>query len=389
MQKSITIPVALQLIADDVGWHNGADERHLGRPARSGLPRMHQPEDYTALNEIGKGLNMKVVCSMVLGEWDKNNVLRGVPHVTWDEKGWDRASGIDMQYAEKCMAAAESGAYLDYALHGLMHGYYDNGRAVTQAQYYPLKYDPEKGVYTKEFGRLSREEFERQIQLFLQIYHSWGFQKKITTFVSPCGTKGTYDDNLPYAQVIRKYGMLYWANSWGAETETVAVEDGVICTKQFGNMPWNAYGIDPAYLDIYIKDGERIPGNGYGVHWTNFIRFNPENNLELVPAWIAYFNRQAEVFGVMLSRDNGFSSSQAVYSRFARMDVGEGRCRIDLSQVDAKDAPGLRREFYVSFRKGLRPQGCIGGTIREYEERKEFVIYEISRTTGSLVDILL
>ena len=105
MKEQIRIPVALQLVVDDVGWHNGADERHLGRPSRSGLPRMHDPLDYEALNEIGRGLNMKILCSLVLGEWDKDNLLRGVPHVTYNEAGWDRASEIDMDYAVRCRDA--------------------------------------------------------------------------------------------------------------------------------------------------------------------------------------------------------------------------------------------------------------------------------------------
>ena len=77
MQDSIRIPVAFCLRVDDVGWHNGADDRYSSRPSRTGIPRKHVPADYRALHELGKALNMKISCSLVLGEWDKDNVLRG------------------------------------------------------------------------------------------------------------------------------------------------------------------------------------------------------------------------------------------------------------------------------------------------------------------------
>ena len=89
-----TIPYAVSIRVDDVGWHNGADDRFVGRPSRSGIPRFHHPSDVQVINEIGKGLGTKILCALVLGDWDIKNRLRGVPHVTWDEAGWDAASNI-------------------------------------------------------------------------------------------------------------------------------------------------------------------------------------------------------------------------------------------------------------------------------------------------------
>lgn len=54
VKDKIKLPVALQIIADDFGWHNGRDGRCSNRPSRSGLPRDHAPEDCTIMNEIGK-----------------------------------------------------------------------------------------------------------------------------------------------------------------------------------------------------------------------------------------------------------------------------------------------------------------------------------------------
>ena len=85
--ENIKIPIAMQLVVDDVGWHHGPDERHLNRPARTGINRDHEVEDYIVLNEIGKKLDMHVLCGFTIGEWDKDNILRGMKHATWESPG--------------------------------------------------------------------------------------------------------------------------------------------------------------------------------------------------------------------------------------------------------------------------------------------------------------
>ena len=76
MKKSIVLPSAIQICVDDVGWFLGSDDRYLGRPSRTGMTRRHVPEDYIALNEVGKAIGQKLICALVLGEWDKDNILR-------------------------------------------------------------------------------------------------------------------------------------------------------------------------------------------------------------------------------------------------------------------------------------------------------------------------
>ena len=90
MKDSIKIPVAFQIRIDDVAWHNGSDDRHMGRPSRTGMPRLHCAMDYPVIHELGKALNMKICCAIVLGEWDKDNILRGENCFSWESETWDR-----------------------------------------------------------------------------------------------------------------------------------------------------------------------------------------------------------------------------------------------------------------------------------------------------------
>ena len=389
MKNNIKIPVALQIRVDDVAWQKGQDERCLRKPSRSGLPRMHHPLDYIILNELGKALDMHIGCSLVLGEWDKDNILRGVPHVTFNEKGWDRASELDMDYCEKCFEALDGGEYLDYTLHGLMHGYYVDDKLLVELQYYPNVYDKEKGCYLKDvYGKLPYDEFRRHIELFLQIYNSWGFKKEILSFASPCGAIGTPQSNADYADIIKEYGMIYWNNGfYEFEHDNMDVVNGVICTQAVEFLPWEAYDIDPRYMPDIMTGNEERPKTDYCSHWTNYIRFNPENNLERLPLWIDYFNRQSEIFGAMLSRNTGFAASQAVYNRFADMKFEDGKCIIDLAEVDKKGAIGLKNEFYVSFKNGTVPSSFDGGVGEVYETKKAFTTYKITRDNSDRVVI--
>jgi hypothetical protein len=99
-EMNLVLPLATHIRIDDVGWIEGRDRRTAGRPSSTGIPRIHHPLDVRVVNEIGKALNTHIHCNMVIGEWDKNNRLRGVPHMTWDESGWDAAGKLDMKLAE-------------------------------------------------------------------------------------------------------------------------------------------------------------------------------------------------------------------------------------------------------------------------------------------------
>ncbi|MBR5314967.1 MAG: hypothetical protein IKU45_06110, partial [Clostridia bacterium] len=68
------IPNAVQITMDDIGWFIGHDNRAKNEPSRTGIPRQHHPLDYRAVNEIGKAIGMKIMCPLVIGEWDKNNL---------------------------------------------------------------------------------------------------------------------------------------------------------------------------------------------------------------------------------------------------------------------------------------------------------------------------
>ena len=197
-KETVIIPAALQLCLDDVGWHDGRDLRTIGQPSRSGLPRDHAPEDYKMLAELGRAIDMKITCPLCIGDWDKNNVLRGEVGITHKPYTWDRASEIDYDYVAKCFAELEGAEYIEYALHGLMHGRYsEKGELIWEREYF-IPTDE-----TQKTSRLDINDFRHRLDLFFEIYNAWGFSQNIKIFVAPCSMQTTNVDMME--ENIKKY----------------------------------------------------------------------------------------------------------------------------------------------------------------------------------------
>lgn len=395
--RTVKIPVALQVVVDDMGWHNGRDDRAGGGPSRSGLPRFHVAEDYRIINEIGRGIDMKIFCPFVIGEWDKDNYLREIPDANPDGEHWDRASEIDMRNTEKCAEELKNSEFIEIGFHGLLHSYYENGKLITETEFTRPYVDEEGKCDFSRSELVSAEEFTKHIDMFKKIYKSWGFTQKIRGFVSPCSVHTAPDESGDFVKVLKDNGFIYWSNYWQKAADSTAVIDGVtFLQKSWLGAGWEVYDFDPMYLiDQGSEEGlasnapEGVINPAMGFHWTNFLRYNPENNMERLPQWIMYFKRQGKIFGQMLARDIAFAASQAVYSRFGKVSVDGNKYTVDLSDVDNKGALGLSDEFYISSRKPFDISSCTGGIMTIYERHSYHTTYKIKRSGDDKVTVML
>ena len=387
--QDIILPTAVTVRVDDVGWFEGADERYTNRPARSGLPRRHVPDDFRVLHEIGRGLNTKILCNLVLGDWDINNRLHGVPNLTWNEAGWDAARTVNANRAhfDEVFDILEGSEHLEYGLHSLEHGYFVDGKHIDGCHFYPRRGRNERGEVVRE--AITPEELDRIFSLFFEIYNDWGFKKKIKVFAAPCGAYGkpTDDFNRALARAMRRHGIGIW--QWGGWPGEAVVEDMIFLRSALGFITWNAFSIDPAYFpNVFTDPRNRGFTPNFIAHLTNFIQFQPEKNFDYVPAWIDYLRRITSPFGALIGRDNEQSASQAVYTTYAKTDTVDGGYRIDLAPVDAVRNEVVEDEFFVSLRERALPT-VTGGKISVHECRPDHVIYKIHRDKGaSAVNIL-
>lgn len=385
--KKLCIPRALQIILDDFGWFYGKNELSDGGPARTGICRDHVEEDYLALNELGRKIGQKIVCGFTLGEWDKDNVLRGMPHATADEKGWDRAAAIDKQKARRFFQIIENSEYIDLAFHGLMHSYWVNGENYGNPREF-YSYDLPSGAVGRRLDYpcvpVSAEYVDSHIEAWFKIYNGWGFTKRVETFISPAGLHRDERYALAYAEKIKKYGFKYWKNGWDGHDIPSAVLDTVIFMSGDAElMDFDALDVNPDALPDF--DADRAV---FAAHWPNFLRLDPKRNFEYLDAWADYFARQAERMGLMLSRDVAFAASQELFRAKAKITVDGSLVTFDLSEVYKAGAAGLKNEFYVSIRHGAEPLSVKGGEIEKYETHRDFINYKLL-PNGEKIEIVL
>ena len=381
-ENYVKIPLPFQTVVDDIGWFNGNDERHIGMPSRTGMPRYHVAKDYRVMNEIGKRINQKICGAFVIGEWDKNNRMTGEEHMTKFPDKWDCRSTINMPEAERCFEEIESSDYIEIALHGLLHSFWDEEMGHDDQQYYIR---PRSGYTgTERMIPVPDDYFEKCIDKFIEIYKDWGFTKELRTFISPGSAFGPIDDNRSLARILKGKGFKYWSNYWAAIKKPCEIIEGItFLNKGTGLVPWNAYDVNPALINDYSiaeNDGLVRPmGVIFGLHWPNYLKLDPEKNLEGVDAWVDFYRRQANIFGIMISRDMEFAAHQAQYARFTEVTFTENEVILDFESVDKSGAIDIGDEVYVSMANHLRPLGIMGGVISLYETQQRFRTYKIKR----------
>jgi len=384
MKSKIILPSAIQICVDDVGWFKGADDRYLSRPSRTGMTRAHYAEDYVAINEVGKAIGQKIMCPLVLAEWDRENILRGEVGITYQPHTWDRASELNLRVAEKCFEAAESSEYIEYAVHGVLHGNYDkDGKQITEQEFFEYK-NPEDTLLSTQ----SEDEIAHRFELFFKLYDMWGFKKKIRSFAAPNSLPGHLEaeDLLPLAAVLKKYGINYWANYWKKQVGYTTFIDGILYMDKCTNchIPWNACDVDPLLVHDFAKEGDESFGTVVSTHWPNFLRYNKEHNLDRVNDWATFFKRQSEIFGLMVSKDIAFAGNQCIYRNYSKVDVEKNIVKIDVTKASTISPKHTFGEFYISLKNELVPKNTIGGTLELYETHKEFKTYKIKHTENTV-----
>lgn len=364
--KNIVIPSPLQITMDDLGWFCGTDGREELEPARSGVTRRHVAEDYKVVNEIGRRLGMKINCAFIMGEWDPDNRLRNIPCLSPRGLNWNNAATFDSEEAKRCVDVINSSEYIDFAVHGLHHTYYLPDCKYNNTDYY----------YTKDNQLFAVDENEIRMRLdaYFDLIEYHGFKKSINSFIPP---NFTYIPN-HITKILRDYNIIYASTTFRKishqdYTQRVAVDNGIIVVERNNNLiPWN---------EMESKlDNLPVVSGIFGCHWANVCHKNPQENFSLIDSWINYFTCCKNTFGIILSRDIAFCSTQTLYQKYSKLSFNNDKCIIDLT--DVPQAEGLGSAFYISTDKPLSKwTGC---DVKIYEKCGEFINYEVTPKSSVL-----
>lgn len=358
-----TIPNPFFLVIDDLGWFCGDDDRKSGGASRTCMPRRHCAADYAAVNALGKAVNMKINCAFVLSEWDPDNRLKSIPYLS-KYSNWDNASHLDTDEAKRCVEVINNSEYIDFALHGLNHGYY--APFVDTPDVSDFYYYKNGEVFT-----VNEKEIRQRIDAFYDILNFHGINKKITSAVMP---SGVYRWN-ELSHILHDYGIKYVTNpSYGtkdlpSEDAICGIENsGIITCNRLCMAPWDS--VDAATDSLPscgFPDGEK---GVFGLHWPNILNADPNLNMQTVDRWIRYINNCSEHIETFISPDIETTMHQFLYLTRSEIENSGNEILINVSKVPISDA------FYVNLSNPpVSYDNCL---MTEYKRHDNFTTYKVA-----------
>ncbi len=334
---SVNIPLPIQVVIDDVGWRNGIDGSNYQHPFRTGIIRNHVISDYQAIIDLGKALEIKPQAAMVLCEWDKENILRSVPHSTWMDQEWDNSKMVGPWIEEAADLINSNRNHFEIAIHGVGHEWWDNG-ILSRAEW-----ADENGIMRP------KDDIERHLDAFSEIMRQNNLGDFPTSFVptnfAHCfGVSGGND--LSMAEILSKRGFTNINTHYGylrhkerSQFNYFGIDSGVLTVeRKEDRLQWNIISKKP--------EGEII-GPTCGMHWPNLLHENPERNTEIVDAWIKYLEPYQDHPDKILAKNSLTFQQQLVHREFTKVDVGENTIHLDFSDTNNADTILTNNELTV------------------------------------------
>ena len=362
--ENIIIPSSLQITMDDVGWFNGEDDRKNGGSARTAMTRRHCAEDYAAINELGKRLNMRINCAFILGEWDPDNRLRGVKHLSKYGDAWNNSAYLGKAEMQAVTDTVNASPYIDIAVHGLLHNYYNPKTPYSNSDYY---YSIDGVTYMSP-----EDEIRARLNAFFDILEYYKVNKTVNSFIPP-SFKYIWGS---MAHILADYGIKYVSTlfesmavpSGVTKPISVGIEgEGIITLDRNNNIiPWYEISTNPDTLPVT----EGI----FGCHWPNILHVDKTRHSEIIDNWVRYFERCSNVYGIILSRDIAFAATQSIFRKYTSVNYENGIMTADISQVPG--IQGCGEKFYISSHSEIKSySGC---EIKVYERKNGFINYEVT-----------
>lgn len=336
LRKRPTIPGALMLVVDDVGWWQPIRSRyHVDVPEeyKCLLDRPTYIEDFRSLVELGKRTGMRILCGLTIGEWDRKRRIAALPHASRYGSEWTNAETLKREYLldETRDYLNENGEYVEFAVHGLNHMYWNDAGECEFAEYYRY--------VNGDCRMLPPDTMRRHLDAWFGIYGDNGFSQKVDKLI-PCCFHYRYsegDDEMSY--ILKDYGIRWVSTPFSCmryrsaeKPVDAAAENGILTTDRTDDfVPW--YKVAAPVPDRYKQ-------SCFGSHWPHFFAMDPQENMDTVKRWAEYFNACGERYGVWKAPDHERAAAQTFYKRFTALrGIHENTWELDFTQADRQRLP--------------------------------------------------
>lgn len=332
-----TIPMPIQVVIDDVGWWSGKDGSEYQEPYRTGISRNHAPADYQAIVDLGKALGTRPQAAMVMGEWDKQNILRKVPHSTWMADSWDNSQLVGPWLEETADIINKNKDNFEITVHGLGHEWWTDGK-FTRAEW-----ADDDGVMRP------KEILVQHLDAYAEIMHHNNLGELPISFVPNAFRHSfgvTKGNDISLAQLLADRGFTYintpfssMFNSAAAQYGFFGVDSGIMTVDRGADF------LDWDVIDGY-PEGE-ITGSTCGMHWPNMLHENPKRNSEVVARWVellAPYNQKQET---MLAKNSVEFQQQLAHNKLTKAKVAGNAIKLDFSDANNVGTIAPNKELTV------------------------------------------
>ncbi len=318
------VPLPIQIVIDDVGWWSGEDGNKKQEPYRTGNKRNHVPADYQAIADLGAKLGVRPQAATILCEWDRKNILRDVPTITWMREKWDNSKWVGPWLDEAADIIRKNHNHYELTLHGVGHEYWAD-RNFTRAE------------WADRSGTMRPLD---QVELHLDCFAKLMDQNKLgsfpTAFVPTAFLHGfglTGDHKISMAGVLKKRGINYintpfadMFNAEGAQYGSFGIDSGVITVDRGRDvLGWNKTGQKPEGV---------LKGATCGMHWPNLLHEDPARNSEIVDAWVKLLKPYNSKMETLLAVDSSSFLTQLIHHNSTKIQVRDADINIDFRETD-------------------------------------------------------
>lgn len=337
---SAIIPMPIQVVIDDVGWWSGVDGSKWQEPYRTGINRNHVVADYQAIVGLGKALGIRPQAAIILGEWDKHNILRNVPHSTWMGQNWDNSKWVGSWLEEASDVIIGNKKHFEITIHGLGHEWWTKGK-LTRAEW-----SNNEGIMRQ------KEDVERHLDAFAEIMRQNNLGDFPKSFVPTAFRHGfgvTPGNKESLAKLLSKRGVAYINTPFGIMLNKENVKHGAfgfddnVMTVDRGVdlIAWNTLGGNPEGL---------VNGSTCGMHWPNILHENPERNSEIVNRWVKFlapYNNKQET---MLAKHSVEFQHQLAHSVCTKTKLMGNTIELDFSEIDKLPEAFGKKELTIKLK---------------------------------------
>lgn len=323
IKLAASIPLPIQVVIDDVGWWSGKDGSSYQEPYRTGINRDHVIADYKAIVDLGKALEIRPQAAMVLGEWDRQNILRKVPHCTWMGEKWDNSKWVGPWLEEAADLINSNKQYFEITMHGLGHEWWTNGK-FTRAEW-----ADDKGVMRP------KAILEQHLDAYAEIMQQNNLGELPSSFV-PNAFKHSFGitegNDVSMAELIRTRGFTYintpfesMFNNKAVQYRVFGVDSGIMTVDRGSDAyDWNVISTIPE---------RTIIAPTCGLHWPNLLHEDPERNSEIVQGWVKLLSPFKDNPDTMLAKNSLVFQKQLVHHTVSKLEVKNNEIELDFSNV--------------------------------------------------------